>query len=85
MDHDIEQQVLDTLREIRDGQRELIAQMEAQRVAAEEQMRSSRARVEESVGLQREALKRQRSVTVVAIPGILACIAAIAYLLYKYF
>lgn len=85
MDHEMEQQVLDTLREIRDGQRELIAQMEAQRVAAEEQMRSSRARVEESVALQREALKRQRSVTVVAIPGILACIAAIAYLVYKYF
>ena len=85
MSQEIEHQILDTLREIREGQRELIAQMEAQRAVAEEQMQKSRARAEESVGLQREALRRQKSITLIAVPGILACIAAISYLIYRYF
>ena len=85
MSQEIERQILDTLREIREGQRELIAHMEAQRAVAEEQMQKSRVRVEESIGLQREALRRQKSVTLIAVPGILACIAAISYLIYKYF
>jgi hypothetical protein len=37
------------------------------------------------VGLQREALKRQRTITVVALPALLLCIAAIAWLLLRYF
>ena len=43
------------------------------------------ATVDESIGLQRLALQRQRTVTLVAVPGILACIAAIGYLVLKYF
>jgi hypothetical protein len=78
-------EILATLREIRDDQRELLLQIKAQRDMAAEQMAQSRARVEESVGLQREALRRQRTITVVALPALLLCIAAIAWLLLRYF
>lgn len=78
-------EILATLREIRDGQRELLDQIKAQRALAEEQMRQSRERVEESMGLQREALRRQRTITVVALPALLGCIAAIAWLVLRYF
>jgi len=78
-------EILATLREIRDGQRELLDQIKAQRTLAEEQMRQSRERVEESMGLQREALRRQRTITVVALPALLVCIAAIAWLVLRYF
>lgn len=76
---------LNVLREIRDTQREILAQLGAQRALAEEQVRRSRETVEESIGLQRLALQRQRSITLIAVPGILACIAAIGYLVLRYF
>jgi hypothetical protein len=85
MNPEIEQQVLDTLREIRDGQREMLSILAAQRSLAEEQIRKSRASIEESVGLQRLAMRRQRTISLIAIPGIAACIAAIAYLVLRYF
>lgn len=85
MSGDTQQQVLETLREIRDGQREIVAQLAAQRALAEEQIQKSRAGLDESVSLQREALRRQKSITLIAVPGILACIAAIAYLVLRYF
>lgn len=78
-------EILTTLRDIRDGQRELLEQIKAQRALAEDQMRQSRERVEESMGLQREALRRQRTITVVALPALLVCIAAIAWLVLRYF
>jgi hypothetical protein len=85
MNPEIEQQVLETLREIRDGQREMLSILAAQRSLAEEQIRKSRASIEESVGLQRLAMRRQRTISLIAIPGIAACIAAIAYLVLRYF
>ena len=78
-------QILETLREIRDGQREIVAALGAQRELVEEQVKSSRTRVEESIALQREGLRRQRSVLLLAAVGIAACIAGIAYLLFRYF
>ena len=80
-----QQQILDTLREIRDGQREIIELLSAQQAIAVEQIKGSAERVAESVSLQRLALQRQRTVTLIAVPGILACIAAIAYLVFRYF
>ena len=77
--------ILATLREIRDDQRALLAQVQAQRALAEQQMAQSKQRIDESVGLQREALRRQRTITVVALPALLVCIAAIAWLLLRYF
>ncbi|HLY95850.1 MAG: hypothetical protein ACM3W8_02810 [Sideroxydans sp.] len=84
MSQDSQQQILETLREIRDGQREMLALMNAQKALAEEQLQKSQQRVEESLGLQRLALQRQKSVTRLAIPAILACIAAIVYLVVRY-
>lgn len=77
--------MLDTLREIREGQREIIELLSANKSIAEEQIRRSRETVAESVGLQRLALQRQRVITVIAVPTILACFAAIAYLVLRYF
>ncbi len=85
MDSDTSRQILDTLREIRDGQREIVVHLAAQQSLAQEQVLKSRASIAESVGLQREALKRQRVLSRVAVPAILFCIAAIAYLVIRYF
>jgi len=85
MNPETEQQVLEVLREIREGQREALKAMEEHRALVKEQIQISRNNVAESVGLQRLALQRQRTITIIAIPGILACIAAIAYLVLRYF
>lgn len=76
---------LSVLREIRDGQHEILAQLAAQRALAEQQLTRSREKVDESIALQKLALQRQRTITLIAVPGILACIAAIAYLVLRYF
>ncbi|MBV2132420.1 hypothetical protein KRX52_06335 [Pseudomonas sp. MAP12] len=76
---------LNVLREIRDGQQAILAQLSAQRTLAEEQVARSRDKVDESIGLQKLALQRQRTIALIAVPGILACIAAIAYLVLRYF
>lgn len=85
MSQENDQQTLEVLREIRDGQREVLGLLTAQRAAAEEQVKKSRESIAESVALQRLALARQRTVTLIAVPGILACMAAIAYLVWRYF
>lgn len=85
MSQDEKKEILDALREIRDGQREVIQLLSAQRTLAEEQLKKSGERIAESVGLQRLALQRQRTVTLIAVPAILACMAAIAYLVFRYF
>lgn len=85
MTPDSQRQILDLLTDIRDGQREIIGLLSHQQCVAEEQIRKSRATAAESVNLQRVALQRQRTITLIAVPGILACIAAIAYLVLRYF
>lgn len=84
MDHEIQERILDTLRDIRSGQREILAALQAQQALAEQQLVKSRASVEESLALQRLALARQRRVTLVAVAGILACIGAIGWILLRY-
>ena len=81
---DTDRQILETLRELRDGQRELIGLINAQHAMAQEQLARSRETVTESVGMQRVALQRQKVITLFAIPGILLCMAAIAYLMIRY-
>jgi hypothetical protein len=75
---DPQREQLELLREIRDT-------LKAQRALVEEQLARSRRSVEESIGLQRTALARQRQITLIALPGILACILAIGYLVLRYF
>jgi hypothetical protein len=70
-------ELLETVREIRDH-------LLFQRALLEEQIARSRKTAEEAIALQRQALQRQRSVTVLAGIGILACIAAIGYLVIRY-
>jgi siderophore synthetase component len=78
MADDPQREQLELLREIRDT-------LKAQRALVEEQLARSRQTMEESLHLQRTALGRQRQITWVAVPGILACIAAIGYLVLRYF
>lgn len=84
-DEKYRQELLAAVIEIRNTQRAMLEQLAAQRALAEQQVKKSMATVDESIGLQRLALQRQRTVTLVAVPGILACIAAIGYLVLKYF
>lgn len=84
-DEKYRQDLLAAVIEIRDTQRAMLEQLTVQRALAEQQVKKSMATVDESIGLQRLALQRQRTITLVAVPGILACIAAIAYLVLKYF
>lgn len=84
-DEDYRHASLAVLREIRDGQREILTQLAAQRALAEEQVARSREKVEESIALQKLALQRQSAITRIAVPGILVCVAAIAYLVLRYF
>jgi hypothetical protein len=85
MQKDTEQEILDVLRDMREGQREALKVMNEHRALVEEQLKISHKSVEESIGLQRLAVARQRTVTRVALPGILVCMAAIAYLVLRYF
>jgi formate dehydrogenase maturation protein FdhE len=79
-----DQDHLQLLRDIRDGQQKIIELLAAQQALAEEQVKRSRDSIEESVSLQRLALQRQRTITLVVVPGILVCIAAIGYLVLRY-
>jgi len=78
MADDPQREQLELLREIRDT-------LKAQRGLIEEQLARSRRTMDESIGLQRTALARQRQITLIAVPGILACILAIGYLIWRYF
>lgn len=78
MADDPQREQIELLREIRDT-------LKAQRGLIEEQLARSRRTMDESIGLQRTALARQRQVTLIAVPGILACILAIGYLVFRYF
>jgi hypothetical protein len=78
MADDPQREQLELLREIRDT-------LKAQRSLVEEQLARSRRTMDESLGLQRTALARQRQITLIAVPGILACILAIGYLIWRYF
>jgi hypothetical protein len=85
MQEETERQILEVLREIREGQRDALARMDQHRALVEEQLKLSRGTVEESVGLQRLAVKRQRSLTYLAMPAIIVCILAIVYLIVRHF
>jgi hypothetical protein len=78
MADDPQREQIELLREIRDT-------LKAQRGLVEEQLARSRRTMDESLGLQRTALARQRQITLIAVPGILACILAIGYLIWRYF
>jgi t-SNARE complex subunit (syntaxin) len=75
---------LSVLREIRDDQRTMLERQREHLEIARTQLEQARNQIAESIALQREAVSRARTATRVAIPGILLCIAAIAYLVVRY-
>jgi hypothetical protein len=79
-----DERVVSLLTEIRDNQREMLERQRAQLDVAQAHVEQAKIQIAESLKLQREALSRQRTVTRVAIPGIVACIAAILYLVVRY-
>jgi hypothetical protein len=80
-----DERIVTLLAEIRDNQREILERQRAQLDIAQRHLEQGRAQIEESLRLQREAVSRTRTIARLAIPGILACIAAIAYLVLRYF
>lgn len=73
------------LTEIRDNQQHTIAKQEEHIALTQQHLDRAKSQVEESIGLQREAIDKQRTITRIAIPGILACTLAIVYLVVRYF
>jgi len=73
------------LAEIRDNQREMLERQRAQLETARTHLEQAKSQVAESLQLQREAVARARGAQRIAVPGILACLAAIAYLVLRYF
>lgn len=70
------------LRETNAVQREIL---KAQRQLQEQQLARSQRALAESMALQQLALRRQRTVTLVAVPGIVLCVGLISWLLIRYF
>lgn len=77
--------IVTLLAEIRDNQREMLERQRTQLEIAQRHLEQGKAQIEESLKLQREAVSRTRTIARLAIPGILVCIAAIAYLVLRYF
>jgi hypothetical protein len=77
--------IVTLLTEIRDNQREALERQRAQLDVAQSQLAQAKTQIAESLTLQREAVSRQRTITRIAAPGLIACIAAIAYLVLRYF
>jgi hypothetical protein len=80
-----DERIVNLLAEIRDNQREMLERQRAQLEIAQRHLEQGKAQIAESLQLQREAVSRTRTIARLAIPGILACIAAIAYLVLRYF
>ena len=66
-------------------QREMLEMLKAQHRLQEQQLERSQRALAESLALQQLALRRQRTVTLVAVPGIVLCVGLIGWLLLRYF
>jgi len=77
-------EIRDLLKEIRDNQRLALQRQEEHLAIAREQIDRSRGQVQESIELQRQAMRRAKSVSRIAIPGIALCIGLIIYLMVRY-
>ncbi|MGD8498509.1 MAG: hypothetical protein PVG82_06365 [Chromatiales bacterium] len=70
--------------EIRDNQRIGLERQEEQLRIAREQLERARSQVAESIELQRQAVDRFKTVSRIAIPGIVLCVVLIVYLTARY-
>jgi hypothetical protein len=78
-------EIRDLLIEIRDNQRLSLQKQEEHLAVAREQIDRARRQVQDSIELQRQAIDRVKKVSRIAIPGIILCVALIAYLVIRYF
>lgn len=79
-----EDRIAGLLGEIRDNQRLALDQQRAQLEVAQTHLAQAKAQVDESLKLTREAVSRQRTITRLAMPALLFCIAAIVYIAVRY-
>ena len=70
--------------EMRDDQRSSLEKQDEHIALAQQQLDRARTQVEESLDLQREAMAKQKTIIRIALPGVLACIALIIYLIVRY-
>lgn len=77
-------EIRDLLIEIRDNQRSSLEQQREHLEIAKEQIERSRGQVQESIELQRKAIDKVKTISRIAIPGILLCIVLIVYLVVTY-
>lgn len=78
-------EIRDLLIEIRDNQRLSLQKQEEHLAVAREQIDRARRQVQDSIELQRQAIDKVKKVSRIAIPGIILCVALIAYLVIRYF
>ena len=71
--------------EIRDNQKLALDRQQEHLEIARDQVARSRAQVEESIALQRQAMSRFKNISVVAFPAIILCLGLILYLVLRYF
>jgi hypothetical protein len=72
------------LAEIRDNQRQALDQQRAQLEIARNHFDQAKAQITESLKLQQEAVRRQRTLSRIALPALLFCIGAVVYLWWRY-
>ncbi len=78
-------EIIQLLTEIRDNQIASLGHQQEQIELTKVQLERARAQIGESLGLQREAVAKQRAILRFAVPGIALCVAAILYLIIRYF
>ncbi|MDX1519831.1 MAG: hypothetical protein R3318_06870 [Gammaproteobacteria bacterium] len=80
-----QEEIREILLEIRDNQLRAIENQEKHISLTQEQVERAKKQIEESIGLQRQAIEKTKTVMRIALPGIALCIALIIYLVVKYF
>ena len=82
---DSSDEIKQLLTEIRDNQRLALEQQKAQLDLACEQLARTRSQVSESIDLQKQAMQRFKSLSLVVLPVVFSCVVLIAYLIVRYF
>lgn len=76
--------MLKLLEAIKQNQDRIIENQKKQLEIANKQLERSNRQVEESLSLQREGMQKFRTISFIAIPGILFCILLIMWLIWRY-
>jgi hypothetical protein len=77
-------QIVELLTEIRDGQREALARQREQLELAREEAERMRRIADESVALQRAGIDRMRRISRIVLPIIVLLIALLVWIIFKY-